>query len=42
MKEVLRVARGLQLFDQTKQLEPSGWLPGMEGIYADIQTAGKI
>lgn len=42
MKEVLRVVKGLQLYDQTQQLIPSDWHPGMEGIQASIQNAGKI
>lgn len=42
IKEVLRVVKGLQIFDETKQLEPAGWLPGMDGLYENIQQAGDI
>lgn len=42
IKEVLRIVKGLQLFDTTKQLEPAGWLPGMEGFHENIQYAGEI
>lgn len=42
MKEVLRVLQGLQMYEQTQQLEPAGWKPGMEGIMQNIQQAGEI
>lgn len=42
IKEVLRVLKGLQLYDQTEQLEPAGWRPGMEGIVPSIQLAGDF
>lgn len=42
IKEVLRILQGLQLYDQTNQLEPANWHPGMAGIYSDIQIAGNI
>ncbi len=40
--EVLRLVKGLQLFDQTQLLEPAGWQPGMKGMQANIQDAGHI
>ncbi|WP_281253724.1 hypothetical protein [Sporomusa silvacetica] len=42
MNEVLRVVKGLQIYDQTQQLEPAGWLPGMAGIQPVIQNAGYM
>ncbi|CQR73793.1 Peroxiredoxin [Sporomusa ovata DSM 2662] len=42
INEVLRIAKALQLYDQTQQLEPTGWQPGIDGIQANIQDAGNI
>ena len=42
MKEVLRVLQALQMYEQTHQLEPAGWQPGMKGILSNIQLAGEI
>jgi len=42
INEVLRVVKGLQIYDQTQQLEPAGWLPGMAGIQPMIQNAGYM
>lgn len=42
IREVLRILQGLQLYDQTKQLEPAGWRPGMPGMIGNIQQAGDI
>lgn len=40
--EILRVLKGLQSYDYTAVMQPSGWRPGMEGIKPDIALAGQI